>query len=88
MAAIGVLHELRFSKARFALEKKLANLERSVDKDARRTPKIETDDISIMFGECRQKPELVGAPKLIIESAQGLSLRAGRCCCHNLTNPI
>ena len=76
MAAIGVLDELRFAEARFALEEKLANLERTVDQDAGRASEIETDDISIALCEGLQEPEHVRPPELIIDSAPVLALGA------------
>jgi hypothetical protein len=63
---------------RAALAVSTSTLERTVDQDARRASKIESDDISVLLGEGRQKSEHVSLPKLIIESAQVLALGAGR----------
>src|SRR5262245_29786066 len=77
MAAIGVLDELRFAEARLTLQKKLADLLRTVDQNAWRASEIEADDVSVLLGECRQEPKHIGSPKVVIELAQVLAFGAG-----------
>jgi hypothetical protein len=48
-----------------------------LNQDARRASKIETNDISVLLGEGRQKSEHVSLPKLIIESAKYSPLGPG-----------
>ena len=87
MAAIGVLDELRFAQARFALEEQLANLGRTVDQDAGRASEIESDDISVALGEGRQESEHVSPPGLVVESARVLASGARRWCRHQASLP-
>src|SRR5882724_2987334 len=70
MTAIRVLNELRFAKVGFAIKKKLVNLGSTVDEDARRASKFESDNISVARGEGRQESEHVRSPRLIIEAAR------------------
>jgi hypothetical protein len=77
MAAIGILDELRFAQAGFALREKLMNLRRTVYEDVRQPSEVEPDDISILLGERLQELEYVGLTELIIQSAQLFALGPG-----------
>jgi len=74
MAAIGILDELRFAQARFALGNKPMNLRRTVHEDVGEPSEIESDNISVVLGERLQEPEYVGLTELVIQSARMLAL--------------
>jgi hypothetical protein len=78
MAAIGVLDELRFAKARFPLEQELANLWAAVHQDIGRAPDVESNDIAVALAQAREESERVRAAVLVVEFPQLLALGARR----------